>query len=208
MKNRREEIKELLGILRQGRDAPGFREAYEQLYRSNYRHFVRALQYGKSYGGRFTVRIASQETAEDLVADFFYEFLQREKYLQLREDSVDAAAWFYRVFLNFVLDQLRHQKTDATFHSVADPDMEWLGTEEDLAEQTACRLALVKAYDRLDAEQKRLFQERLVEGRSFRQIQERMAKGGTRLEETSIRAQSLRMRRKLQEYLVRYGYGT
>lgn len=201
------ELKEILEILRKGKTTPGFREAYEKLYRNYFCRLVTELTYGKSYYGKFTMKVTSKEIAEDIVGDFFYEFLRGEKYLQLREDSTDAAAWFYRVFMNFTLDRIRHHRTDATFYSVADPDMETLKTEEDFAENTVKRLVLVQAINTLDQQEQQLFEERLVKEESFRQIQNRMKQEGKHLEETSIRSQSMRIRQKLQIYLKQQGYG-
>lgn len=109
-------------------------------------------------------RVSSLEDAEDIVQDVFSVFLEGN----LAETVEDLSAWLFRAARNRIIDLYRKRSSSADTGQLS-------GTEEFETEQeysTRFWKELETALSELPEEQRAVFEQNELEGKSFREISE------------------------------------
>lgn len=109
-------------------------------------------------------RVSSLEDAEDIVQDVFSVFLEGN----LAETVEDLSAWLFRAARNRIIDLYRKRSSSADTGQLS-------GTEEFETEQeysTRFWEELETALSELPEEQRAVFEQNELEGKSFREISE------------------------------------
>jgi len=109
-------------------------------------------------------RVRDQAEAEDILQDVFLEFLDAYDVGVVFEK---LGAWLVRVAQNKILDRFRRQKTRDTYQdelksSVSQPDEEWT--------RKWLQTELIQALSGLPPEQREVFIQHELEGKSFEEI--------------------------------------
>jgi len=127
-------------------------------------------------------RVADVEDAQDILQDVFYELTEAYRLMQPIEK---IPSWLFRVARNKIIDLYRKKKTESLesqkFHSGSDEENE-LFLEDLLASPDASPVdelqqsyiwdAIGNALDELPPEQREVFVQHELEGRSFNEISE------------------------------------
>jgi RNA polymerase sigma factor (sigma-70 family) len=113
--------------------------------------------------------IRNQSEAEDVVQDVFEEFVQKYEF----ENAIEnIGAWLVRVARNKVIDRFRRKKTQDEYRLFAQNENEFSTKEdpEDIATREDLRFELAEAIENLPPDQRDVFIQNELEGRSFEEI--------------------------------------
>jgi RNA polymerase sigma factor (sigma-70 family) len=129
-------------------------------------------------------RVSSDQDAEDILQDVFYELVEAYRMMQPVEQ---VGAWMFRVARNRIIDLFRKNKANAAVHRVDDEgeeglDLEgWLPSPDGGPQAAYARGVLLEelelALAELPREQREVFLAHEIEGQSFKQIAERTGIG-------------------------------
>jgi len=123
-------------------------------------------------------RVPNPRDAEDVLQDVFYELVEANNLLMPIEH---VTGWLFRVARNRITDLFRKRKPTALADVVVMPEVEDVGTLEDLLpaldagpEAAYTRAALIEelqeALDEMPSEQREVFLAHEIEGLSFKDI--------------------------------------
>jgi RNA polymerase sigma-70 factor (ECF subfamily) len=156
------------------RDPSRFADLYE-------RHFARVYAFVAS-------RLRERDAAEDVTAEVFHRALAALPRYESR--GVPFAAWLIRIAVNAVADRAKRDAREVV-NSDTLPDA---GERPDL-DQFEARARLFDMVDALPADQRTVIVERFVDGRSIRDIAERLDRTPGAVKQLQFRAlQTLRTR--------------
>lgn len=135
--------------------------------------------YGRQLFGFIRNRVSSQEDAEDILQDVWYQFSAQTK----SEDIVSISGWLYRVARNRISDSYKRKKENSLEDMMAeDEEGIWQVPEFMIAEsidpetlqlQKMFREELVQALDELPVNQRRVFIWNELEDMTLQQIAQR-----------------------------------
>ena len=119
-------------------------------------------------------RVGDPAEAEDILQDVFYEFVEEYR---LPESIEQASAWLFRVARNRIIDRFRKKKEVSLNKAVDDEEYRLdlvlpspeAGPEAEYARAVLLD-ALREALDELPGEQRAVFVEHELEGRSFKEM--------------------------------------
>ena len=134
--------------------------------------------YAKRLFGFIRPRVNSEEDAEDILQDVFYELTYAESLMQPIEQ---LTSWLFTVARNRITDLYRKKKPDSLSEIGADEDddlmreiSEILATEDGSQESdflgALIRDELSKALSELPVEQRQVFELHEIRGKSFKEI--------------------------------------
>lgn len=141
-------------------------------------NIIRAVQdYGKKLFYFIRKRVNTDEDAEDILQDVWYQFSN----VMNTEPIQQTSAWLYRVARNRIIDKYRRQKTDSTERLFTDeeenefhfPELLLFETPETEQLRDLFWEQLFIALDELPAEQKQVFVWHELDDISFSDIAER-----------------------------------
>jgi RNA polymerase sigma factor (sigma-70 family) len=119
-------------------------------------------------------RVIDRTEAEDILQDVFYEFVEAYR---LPDSIEQASAWLFRVARNRIIDRFRKKKEVSLTEAVDDEEYRLdlalpapdAGPEAEYARAVLLN-ALREALDELPDEQRTVFVEHELEGRSFKDM--------------------------------------
>jgi RNA polymerase sigma-70 factor (ECF subfamily) len=135
-------------------------------------------------------RVHDRSTAEDLTSEVFHKALSNLPSYEWR--GTPFAAWLFRIASNAVVDHYKHsnreQQVDDLEHPLAQPEL----SSKDL-NFIERHVHFFRIVDQLPEVQRRVVCERFVEGRSIREIAQRLSKTEGAIKQLQFRAlQTLR----------------
>jgi RNA polymerase sigma factor (sigma-70 family) len=121
-------------------------------------------------------RVPRNEDAEDILQDVFTQAMQN---LSVTEPIDNLLAWLYTVARNRIVDLYRRRRPTVSIHAKDEES----GSLEDLLQDSGLDLeqevvrqevleALMESLDELPPEQRELFLQQAVEGKTFRELAE------------------------------------
>lgn len=136
--------------------------------------------YAKRLFGFIRPRVNSEEDAEDILQDVFYELSYAESLMQPVEQ---LTSWLFTVARNRITDLYRKKKPESFSELGSDEDDEPMleigeilsaedGSQESDYLGSLIRDELAKAMDELPPEQKQVFELHEIRGKSFKEIAE------------------------------------
>ena len=134
--------------------------------------------YAKRLFGFIRPRVNSEEDAEDILQDVFYELTYAESLMQPIEQ---LTSWLFTVARNRITDLYRKKKPDSLSELGADEDDDLMreigeilsaedGSQESDFLGTLIRDELSKAMQELPPEQRQVFELHEIQGKSFKEI--------------------------------------